>query len=140
MFWLVREHLLRSQRVLLGSQQLIVHLTADPSVRGGIGLLRLGKRLCLPVGKLLRLRDPHAQNDGGHLLDTLVLDAILPNHFLKIHKGLRLEIMVLLKPSHIVRDSGSDLDDLIAGENLPQRLRNASHQLDPEQESPVLAG
>ena len=44
------------------------------------------------------------------------------------------EIMVLFKPADIIVNSRPYFYDILVGKDSPQWLRDASHQLDPEQE------
>ena len=126
--------LFRGKGRLFGLHQAEVHLPAHPGIRRGIALLRLGEFLGLPVGELLRLGDLETQDDGRHLLDRLVADAVFPDDLLQVHEILRLEAGEPLQPVHVVMDGGAHLDDGGIRQDGAQAARDAAHLLDAEQE------
>ena len=125
--------MLRGEGGLFGLHQAEIHLAAHPGVGRRIALLRFGQLLGFPVGKLLGLRDLEAQDDGGHLLDRLVTDAILPDDLLQVHEVLRLETGEFLQAMDVVMDGGAHLDDGRVGQDGAKPARDAAHLLDAEE-------
>ena len=62
--------------------------------------------LCLPIGKLLRLGNLDAQNDGRHFLDALIPDAVLPHYVLQVYETLGRKAVEFLQPPYIVQRGG----------------------------------
>ena len=134
-----RNHFFRSQRMLFRLEQCLVHLPAHPSVSSRIKPLSLRKHLRFPIGELLSLGYPHAENNCGHFLDTLVPNSVFPYDFLQIHKATGLELSVFLKATHIIMNRGAHFDYILVRQ-YPAKTFFHSDMFDSEQKRLLRSG